>query len=216
MTSGQPITMTVLYVANTGHVLAALTRTDGSGAAPSVSDLTGDGLLLRGNINQNTPTLTVFLNPYLFTVSASDMQSLDFQIDPTNTPTFRNPRAFGISPVPGSTPTASPPPPPPTLNLLGPINTQKSSAATTSGFDLAYDVSSGQLIIHFSSNLSGQNLQYYALVVQTVTDPTSTPVIVCTKYGSTSSGPVSQTLTQSTQVSLLILVQNMLPIVDSF
>jgi hypothetical protein len=56
MNGSQPNKMIVVYVKKTGHVVAAVSRNSNSGTSPSLADIVGDALTVRGAANNAAPT----------------------------------------------------------------------------------------------------------------------------------------------------------------
>jgi hypothetical protein len=78
--NGSPSTkMTVLYVAKTGHIVAAVGRTDGSSSSPAVADLVGDGLRLRGAPNIPRATSPALVGTFI--LPQGDLTSQDVPFD---------------------------------------------------------------------------------------------------------------------------------------
>jgi len=220
MTGGQSKQMTVVYVSNTGHALAALTRTDGSGPAPAVADLVGDGLIVRGIVSATAvPWLAL---PDMFLVPAASLALQDVAIDPTTGPSLLTPRNYGLTPVPGTAP-ASPSPAPPTLAPLGFYQPPPSHMptvplpSTANGLVLASYTTAGALSLTLDPSLAAlEGLQYYVVVASQVTDPNETPSILDFFQGPiTVTTPISrQTATPRDPLySVLVLLQTMVPCV---
>jgi hypothetical protein len=221
MTGGQPTTLSALYVANTGHVLAAFTRTDGSNAVPQVADVAGDGLIVRGLVTDDS-SAPWKSPPDAFLVPAADLKCANFTIGPTNAAVLREPRAYAVSPPPGAG-SGTPPPGPPALNPLSPFTTAKavsnpSPPPTLGASDIVVSLYKGELILFFGSNWYGN--PFYTVVVSQVTAADATPIPLNSFPGTFSdTNPISLATAANTAgmtYSVLLLVAAMRPVVFSF
>jgi hypothetical protein len=196
MTSGQTKKMTALYVKETGHVLAVLTRTDATGGVPTIADFAGVGLFVRGIPAQSTSPWTGA--PGTFLIPTEDLASGDFDIDTNTAAALNNPREFGVVTSSGG------PASQPTLSSL-----QSSPLPGCS-------VSFGLFTLNF--NGAPTNLHYYAMIVSTVSQPDPPPVVQKFLHGPI---PAAGSLTipaatLSQPYSVLILVETLLPVLVSF
>jgi hypothetical protein len=205
MTGGQPTSMTVVYVANTGHVLAALTQTNDSGTTPAVADVAGDGLLVRGLLDASAASPS--FPPDMFLVPATDLKTQSVAIDTSSAPALVNPRAYGLAVSTGST-SPAPPGTPPAFEPLTPF------PGTAPAIDLK---KSGKLTLTLNSAPGGA--PYYVLVVSLVTDPQATPAVVNSFTGTLPTSATTVTLQTNAlvnpQYSVLLLVAAMRPMIAS-
>jgi len=81
MSAAPPTKMSVVYVASTGHVVAAVTRSDTTSPSPSVADLVGDGIHLRMATAPTTSSGPVGT----FVIPPSDLASVDVDFDQVGT-----------------------------------------------------------------------------------------------------------------------------------
>jgi len=81
MSAIPPTKMTVVYVASTGHIVAAVTRRDTTSPSPSVADLVGDGIHLRMATAPTTSSGPVGT----FVIPPSDLASVDVDFDQVGT-----------------------------------------------------------------------------------------------------------------------------------
>jgi hypothetical protein len=200
MTSGQPTKMTLLYVTNTGHVLAAVTRTNSNGPAPSAADLAGDGVIVQGLVTDSTATpWTTSADAFL--VPAKDLSTLDIDVDSTTGPALKNPRSFGVALVAAAAGGNPAPTNPPALNPLNPIGATAASIDATLKLTLTFP----------TAPATGQ---YYALVTSQVALPDTIPVVLNSFQGSIPSGgggTVTQNVaaTSGSKYSVLFLVETL-------
>jgi hypothetical protein len=206
--TAQPKTMTALYVTNTGHVLAVLTRTN-PGGTPAAADVAGDGMLVRGlytlpAATTAAPAPAPISFPDMFLVPAADLKTQDVPIDTTSAPALLNPRAFGLAV--GSGASGAPPPPQPAFEPLGAFTTTVPTIVLTS---------TGALTLTFGPESAGK--PYYAVVVSYEIDPQATPTVLNSFTGAVPSGGGAVALQTNTLVnpkySVLLLVAAMRPVI---
>ncbi len=75
MNGSQPSSMTVVYVKNTGHVVAAVSRNDISGQSPSLAKIVGDVLAVCAPANNATAAPDIVGS---FMIPQGDLLSNDF------------------------------------------------------------------------------------------------------------------------------------------
>lgn len=86
MSAIPPTKMTVVYVASTGHIVAAVTRRDTTSQSPSVADLVGDGLHLRMATSPPPLSSPTSSSPVgTFVIPQSDLASVDVDFDQVGT-----------------------------------------------------------------------------------------------------------------------------------
>jgi hypothetical protein len=114
MNNSQPNKMTVVYIANTGHIVAGVSRTDSTGASPAVADLIGNTLTIRGVENNTFAGLSGTIGS--FAIPQGDLRSLDVDFDLVGTYPWG--RAINL-PIPA--PGTSGPGPPVVSSSLNPL-----------------------------------------------------------------------------------------------
>ena len=200
MSGSTPKKVTVVYVATTGHIVAAVTRTDTSGPSPSVADLVGDSLALQMGWTQPTTPLTIPDGTFLIPATDLALVDVDFGlVGPNAWGQAMNLTGSSSGPVLTSTPSLLPltnftslPPPLPTAKSLS--TSQVSVTITT------------------SSALSG--FSYYIILAQPLT--VSGFPTTCKGILPTTATPVSLTvpnMVPGTSYLVLILVQTLQPYV---
>jgi hypothetical protein len=198
MSTIQTTKMTVLYVASTGHIVSAITRTEASGPSPSIADLVGDNLHLQlGPTTQLTPPIPVST----FFIPATDLKSVDVDFDilgPNPWGRVMNLAGTSSSPVLGDPP------------VLPPL-TRLSSTPTAS-------YTAPAVTVNFPSGSASGGSAYYIIVSQpfTVTGFPTTAKGTLPATLSSAANPLSLGNVRSGTYPVLILIQNVLPYVATF
>jgi hypothetical protein len=215
MSTAAPKKVTLVYVASTGHIVAALTRNDSFRPTPSVADLVGDSLQLR--IGPSTAPVSPPPIPVgTFLIPQADLASYDIDLELLGyNPWGQSMNISGTSssvgssaPVPGQPPLI---PPPLGIYAIGSLP-QASNASS----QLTVNVASPPLV----------GLPYYIIVAQ----PLTVASFPTSAKGNLTAGSVSGlAAAATTPVNLsipatvpngphmvLVLVQTMQPYVATF
>jgi hypothetical protein len=203
MTGTTSTKTTVVFVANTGHILASLTKADGGGPTPALADLVGDSLHLQVGWPLTISSLPASLVD-TFKIPVADLAP-PVDVDPTTL----GPISWGTTMnVTGSGPS-------------GPILGSQSPSVLTNAFTnttIAVTYVSGSLTVTVAiSGTAAVSAPYYIIIAQPL-DATGFPVKSSATITATSMNvPLTLPSVQSgTTYLVLVLVQNTLPFVGTF
>ncbi len=197
MSGSTPKKVTVVYVATTGHIVAAVTRTDTSGPSPSVADLVGDSLALQMGWTQ-TPATPLTIPDGTFLIPATDLALVEID--------------FGLL---GSTPWGQ------AMNLVGasggPVLGQPPSVLPLTTFvspPTAVSPSKPLVNVSIPTSTALSGFSYYIILAQPLT--VSGFPTTCKGNLPTTATPVSLTvpnMVTGTSYLVLVLVQTLKPYV---
>jgi len=199
--SGTPSTkMTVVYVKSTGHIVAAVTRTNASGPSPTKKELVGDGIRFRLAPN-GTPTPVA-----TFVIPVDDLDTLDLDAHDVGATPLSVAINLAVTPS-GST--IGSPQILPTLNPWTGTGSLPSTNLTTKA---------SPLVVNIPNPPAPASLPYYVVVSDPLTvlgfPATTKGTLAAT--GNTSFNLTITNLASSKTYAALVLVQGMLPYVTTF
>ena len=204
--SGTPSTkMTVVYVKTTGHIVAAVTRTNASGPSPTKTDLVGDAIRFRLAPNGAPMPVSTFVIP------VDDLDTLDVDAHDVGA----TPLSFAINLA--VTPSGSTIGSPQILPTVNPWTGSSPSTNLTTG--ASGTPKSSPLVVIIPNPPAPASLPYYVVV----SDPLTVLGFPATTKGtSAATGNTSFNLTITNLASskppyaALVLVQGMAPYVTTF